>query len=519
MGTGSRVPGGSPMGVSLVYSDKKSAAAATSPAPHLVAGPLLGTVGKAPATVTNLLVGTPGYGAPASPAVQFIAQGAPGSATPAGSGASTGSGPNGPVPLGILQPGALGKAGGITQVQYILPTLPQQLQVAPAPAPAPGTKAAAPSGPAPTTSIRFTLPPGTSTNGKVLAATAPTAGIPILQSVPSAPPPKAQSVSPVQATPSGGSAQLLPGKVLVPLAAPSMSVRGGGAGQPLPLVSSPFSVPVQNGAQQPSKIIQLTPVPVSTPSGLVPPLSPATMPGPTSQPQKVLLPSSTRITYVQSAGGHTLPLGTSSACSQTGTVTSYGPTSSVALGFTSLGPSGPAFVQPLLSAGQAPLLAPGQVGVSPVPSPQLPPACTASGGPVITAFYPGSPAPTSAPLGPPSQAPPSLVYTVATSTTPPAATILPKGPPASATATPAPTSPFPSATGSMTYSLVAPKAQRPSPKAPQKVKAAIASIPVGSFESGTTGRPGSTPRQSSDSGVAREPAAPESELEGLQNSD
>ncbi|XP_053462514.1 protein capicua homolog isoform X1 [Nycticebus coucang] len=514
MGTGSRVPGSSPLGVSLVYSDKKSATA-TSPAPHLVAGPLLGTVGKAPATVTNLLVGTPGYGAPAPPAVQFIAQGTPGSGTTAGSGAGAGNGPNGPVPLGILQPGALGKAGGITQVQYILPTLPQQLQVAPAPAPAPGTKAAAPSGPAPTTSIRFTLPPGTSTNGKVLAATAPTPGIPILQSVPSAPPPKAQSVSPVQAPPPGGSAQLLPGKVLVPLAAPSMSVRGGGAGQPLPLVSPPFSVPVQNGAQPPSKIIQLTPVPVSTPSGLVPPLSPATLPGPTSQPQKVLLPSSTRITYVQSAGGHALPLGTSPASSQAGTVTSYGPTSSVALGFTSLGPSGPAFVQPLLSAGQAPLLAPGQVGVSPVPSPQLPPACAAPGGPVITAFYPGSPVPTSsAPLAQPSQAAPSVVYTVATSTTPPAATILPKGPPAPATATPAPTSPFPSATGSMTYSLVAPKAQRPSPKAPQKVKAAIASIPVGSFEAGASGRSGPAPRQSLEPGPVREPTAPESELEG-----
>lgn len=191
MVTGSRAPGGSPLGVSLVYSDKKSAAA-TSPAPHLVAGPLLGTVGKAPATVTNLLVGTPGYGAPAPPAVQFIAQGAASSGATAGSGASAGSGPNGPVPLGILQPGALGKAGGITQVQYILPTLPQQLQVAPAPAPAPGTKAATP-GPAPTTSIRFTLPPGTSTNGKVLAATAPTPGIPILQSVPSAPPPKGEA--------------------------------------------------------------------------------------------------------------------------------------------------------------------------------------------------------------------------------------------------------------------------------------------------------------------------------------
>lgn len=190
--TGSRAPGSSPLGVSLVYSDKKSAAA-SSPAPHLVAGPLLGAVGKASATVTNLLVGTPGYGAPAPPAVQFIAQGAPGSGATTGSGAGAGSGPNGPVPLGILQPGTLGKAGGITQVQYILPTLPQQLQVAPAPAPAPGTKAAAPGGPAPTTSIRFTLPPGTSTNGKVLAATAPTPGIPILQSVPSAPPPKGEA--------------------------------------------------------------------------------------------------------------------------------------------------------------------------------------------------------------------------------------------------------------------------------------------------------------------------------------
>ena len=186
--TGSRALGGSPLGVSLVYSDKKSGAA-TSTAPHLVAGPLLGTVGKAPATVTNLLVGTPGYGAPAPPAVQFIAQGGPGSGAAAGSGASAGSGPNGPMPLGILQPGPLGKAGGITQVQYILPTLPQQLQVAPAP----GTKAAAPGGPAPTTSIRFTLPPGTSTNGKVLAATAPTPGIHILQSVPSAPPPKGEA--------------------------------------------------------------------------------------------------------------------------------------------------------------------------------------------------------------------------------------------------------------------------------------------------------------------------------------
>lgn len=66
----------------------------------------------------------------------------------------------------------------------------------------------------------------------------------------------------------------------------------------------------------------------------------------------------------------------------------------------------------------------------------------------------------------------------------------------------------------MTYSLVAPKAQRPIPKAPQKVKAAIASIPVGSFEAGAPGRPGPAPRQPLEPGAAREPPAPESELEG-----
>lgn len=66
----------------------------------------------------------------------------------------------------------------------------------------------------------------------------------------------------------------------------------------------------------------------------------------------------------------------------------------------------------------------------------------------------------------------------------------------------------------MTYSLVAPKAQRPTPKAPQKVKAAIASIPVGSFEAGAPGRPGPAPRQPLEPGPARDPPASESELEG-----
>lgn len=79
------------------------------------------------------------------------------------------------------------------------------------------------------------------------------------------PPPPVQSVSPVQA-PSPGSAahlvsgQVVPpaglqvqGKVLVPMAAPQVTVRTTTPAQ-LPLVSPPFSVPVQNGSQPASKV-------------------------------------------------------------------------------------------------------------------------------------------------------------------------------------------------------------------------------------------------------------------------
>lgn len=78
----------------------------------------------------NLLVGTPGLWGPSATCCPVHCLGSCSGAA-AGSGASA-EWPNGPVPLGILQPGPLGKAS-ITQVQYILPTLPQQLQVAPAP--------------------------------------------------------------------------------------------------------------------------------------------------------------------------------------------------------------------------------------------------------------------------------------------------------------------------------------------------------------------------------------------------
>uniref|UniRef100_A0A8C0G0Y8 Protein capicua homolog n=1 Tax=Chelonoidis abingdonii TaxID=106734 RepID=A0A8C0G0Y8_CHEAB len=470
--------------ISLLYADKKPLPPASqAPSPHVVVGPMSKVPAAPGNVVTNLLVGQAGGAAsgpapvtvlPPQPSVQFITQNPPGAS------------PNGPVPLGILQPqgllsGTPGKAGGITQVQYILPTLPQQLQVA-------GGKGAG----AGAASIHFTLPP---TSSKVLA-TAPH-GLPILQPGP------AQSVSPVQAPGPGGSAHLVQGKVLVPVAAPQVTVRPGGGAGPMAQVAPPF-VPLQNGSQPASKIIQLTPLtPAPNSAALAPPLSPATaLVGPPSQAQKVLLPSSTRITYVQSTGGHQLSLGTSASPSQPGATPAatyvqapVGP-APMALGFTAIGPSGPAIVQPLLS-GQSPLLAPGQVGVSPLPSPQLPPSCS---GPVITAIYPGPPS-----AGPTPSPAHGLVYSVAS---PAPAPILPKGSSAGSQGTMGP--------GPMGMNGVGNcPAPRPPPKPPQKVKAAIASIPVGSYEStpspGPTREPPEPPASSSPPQPPQPRPAPEPE--------
>ncbi|XP_072283334.1 protein capicua homolog isoform X1 [Pyxicephalus adspersus] len=486
-----RVPG-SPVGIGVVYAhDRKPVQQLTSPAsPHPQGKPAGGLV-------TNLLVGAPNYGQPAPAsgngagpvtALQFITQ------NPTGS-------PNGAVPLGILQPQQLlpasSKRGNITQVQYILPTIPQQL---------PG-------------GIHFTLP---STNAKVIAA--PQA-VPIVQPGPAASPSlgivsaaaRAQSVSPA---PSPGSCtQLLSspgilspsapvqGKMLVPVSTPHVTVRAGPTTTQLPLVTSPF--PVQNGAQQANKIIQITPMPVVQPpapkqSALVPPGSstlqsaiPVTMAtaavvAAASQPQKVILPSSTRITYVPSAAGSTLPLVTTSSHSQTvtgGTAPCVQPslgTGSMALGFTTISPNGQAIVQPLL-AGQSHILAPGQVTVSPASTPPVPATC---GSQVLTAIYPtvGSSTLTVAAASPTQ----NLVYTLASTGTVPAAptTILTKAisTPPTISAPPAPstvgnTSQVTTITASsVTFSLVTPKSQRNLSKPPQKVKATIASIPVGSYE-------------------------------------
>ncbi|XP_062818739.1 protein capicua homolog isoform X3 [Anolis carolinensis] len=501
-------------------SSSSSSAAASHLLTSSLLGPGLAAVGsKGPSAgpgglVTNLLVGAQGGAggagvpvavlppgaalAPPPPAVQFIAQSSPG--------------PNGPLPLGLLHPqgllsGAGAKAGGIAQVQYILPSLPQPLQVSSG-GKGPALGAGATVGAAP--SIHFALPPA---NGKVLAA--PQAPFPIIQPGPGssgaggsvtimASAPKAQSVSPVQAPSPGGTAHHPPlapgtavppaglqvqGKVLVPMAAPQVAVRTTAAAQ-LPLVSPPFTVPVQNGSQAASKIIQLTPVhpvvhpqpPPQSPAALVPPLSPAALQGATvavgTQAQKVLLPSSsTRITYVQSA-----PQAQPSTLSAAATYVQspIGPTQ-MALGFTTIGPNGQAIVQPLLP-GQGSLLAPGQVGVSPLQSPQLPSSCAGQGH-VITAIY-SSPAGTN-PAAPPAAH--SMVYTVAAapSATPASpAAILPKSggstqpPGGSGQGVGVSTAPPPA----LPSAPAARPPQRPPLKAPQRVKAAIASIPVGSYE-------------------------------------
>ncbi|XP_069497058.1 protein capicua homolog isoform X2 [Ambystoma mexicanum] len=547
------------MGIGVVYTqgtDRKHFQPMATQTGSMSSHNLSTTVGK-PSTaqggslVTNLLVGPTSYGPPVSSggsgsvpvfppgtltqqhSLQLITQN------------STGS-QNGPVPLGILQPQHIlsapsAKPGSITQVQYILPSIPPQLQMA-------GSKVPGATG---TTSIRFTLP---SANGKVLA---PSQGIPLIHPTPSPSPSitmvsstsRAQSLSPASSPgcsshllsgqvlqPSGllSTTAQLPNKMLIPMAPPQVTVRASATSQ-LPLVSPSFQMPVQNGTQSASKIIQITPMPVVRPQvasqntlgssanshlqSTIPVTMAAAVMAASSQSQKVILPPSTRITYVSSAAGHPVPLLTSGCHTQAsnpGTATTYvqsalGPTQ-MALGFTAIGPNGQSIVQPLLT-GQAPLLATGHVGLSPIPSPQVTPVCTNQ---VIAAIYPNTGTPGTTTLtvaGQPMTQ--NLLYTAA-STTP--ATILPKVITSTTQVIPSPLNPgaptvasacsgaagivfsgcavsqvpvsaachsgqFTSVTGSMSFSLVNSKTQRSLPKPPQKVKATIASIPVGSYES------------------------------------
>nr|XP_020466453.1 protein capicua homolog isoform X2 [Monopterus albus] len=341
---------------------------------------------------------------------------------------------NGPLPLPLLQPqflpaSSLAPPGSkaITQVQYILPTLPastnpksppQQLNQ-------------------PTSILHLpTAPPAHASlaNGKQQGTSSLTGytSSPAMGVV--SPGTRVQTQSPV-----------LQGKMLVPMA----TVRTApAAAQQFPIVGPPL--PVQNGAQTGSKIIQIAPMPVVQSQlpqgGAVHPASPfpvtvgtAAVVAPGSAPSQAVLlpPAPTRITYVQSTPGvsSTLPLvSTATGSSPTQQAlpvpgSAYVPSPLATLGFTAIAPPGQALVQPLV-AGQPPLLATAQ---SPQPSTSAP--ASGSGTQIVTALYPPSPSVTMA-TGVVSMTavPPSVVYSVSS---PSSASphILPKHTPSPATIT------------------------------------------------------------------------------------
>ncbi|CAL8247451.1 unnamed protein product [Lota lota] len=362
----------------------------SSSSPHTV-GAGVGPGG----VMTNLVLG----GAfSAQPTVQLIPppqqqQAAPQQAPPTSHLSAPHSQSNGPLPLSLLQPHLLsgpsqtspgGKA--ITQVQYILPTLPANAKSSPQHVSQPTSVFNLPT--APPTHVSLA-------NGKQHGSGA-LASYTTSQAVVS-PGARVQTQSPG-----------LQGKMLVPMA----TLRTAPASaQQFPIVAPPL--PVQNGAQAGSKIIQIAPMPVVQSQlpqgGAVHPASPfpgtlgtaAVMASGSTPSQTVLLPpASTRITYVQSTPGvpSTLPLVSTTTGSSPShqalpsSGSAYVPSTIATLGFTAIAPP----VQSLM-AGQPPLLAPAQ-------SPQ--PLTPATGGQVVTTVLSTTGVVSMATM------PPSMVYSV-----------------------------------------------------------------------------------------------------------
>ncbi|XP_056597016.1 protein capicua homolog [Triplophysa dalaica] len=272
-----------------------------------------------------------------------------------------GTASNSSIPLPIIHPqflpatsitsASVGKP--VTQVQYILPTLPSSanpnspssLQIQ-----QPSSVLALPSAP----HNHATLSNGVHSGGGqgIRYASVPAmGGVSTCGGV--------QAQSPV-----------LQSKMLVPMATVA---AGSTPPQPISLVGPPL--PVQNGAQPGSKMIQIAPMPVvqtnmhpggSVQTGTSFPVSMATATvvasGPTP-PQTVLLTQPpTRITYVQSSPGVAtpLPLGSTPAVSSTQQALSpagrpFLQSPVATLGFTAIAPAGQTLVQPIQS--QPPLLA------------------------------------------------------------------------------------------------------------------------------------------------------------------
>nr|XP_023665706.1 protein capicua homolog isoform X2 [Paramormyrops kingsleyae] len=325
---------------------------------------------------------------------------------------------NGPLPLSLLQPQFLPApplaptcgSKAITQVQYILPTLPASTN----------PKSPSPQQPNQQSSV-FTLPSAPPANVSLANGKQSGAG----QVAGYAPSPAVGVVSP-------GTGVQTQGKMLVPMA----TVRAAPApSQPFPLVTPTVPVPVQNGSQHGSKIIQIAPMPVvqsQLPSGgAVHPGSPfpvsmgtATMMTPGSAPSQTVLlpPPATRITYVQSTPGGpaSLPLvstttGSSLHQGPPPPGSAYVPPSLATLGFTAIAPPGQTLVQPLI-AGQTPLLASAQSPNCP-PISSLPAPASGGGGQIVTAIYPPPSVTLATGVVSVAAVPPSVVYTVSSPST------------------------------------------------------------------------------------------------------
>ncbi|XP_030605181.1 protein capicua homolog isoform X4 [Archocentrus centrarchus] len=364
--------------------------------------------------VTNLVLGGT---LPPQPSVQLITpspqpQPSQQQALPPTAVSAQHSQTNGPLPLPLLQPqflpaSSLAPPGSkaITQVQYILPTLPANTNPKSPPQQLSQPTSVFNLPTAPPTHV--SLANGKQQGGSPLAGYTSSPAVGVVS-----PGTRVQAQSPA-----------LQGKMLVPMA----TVRTAPApAQQFPIVAPPL--PVQNGAQSGSKIFQLAHMPVVQSQlpqgGAIHPASPfpvtvgtAAVVAPGSAPSQAVLlpPAPTRITYVQSTPGvpSTLPLvstTTGSSPSQQALPvpgSAYVPSPHVTLGFTAIAPPGQTLVQPLI-AGQPPLLAAAQ---SPQPSTSAP--ASGSGGQIVTAIYPPSPSVTMA-TGVVSMAavPPSVVYSV-----------------------------------------------------------------------------------------------------------
>ncbi|XP_030605184.1 protein capicua homolog isoform X6 [Archocentrus centrarchus] len=310
--------------------------------------------------VTNLVLGGT---LPPQPSVQLITpspqpQPSQQQALPPTAVSAQHSQTNGPLPLPLLQPqflpaSSLAPPGSkaITQVQYILPTLPANTNPKSPPQQLSQPTSVFNLPTAPPTHV--SLANGKQQGGSPLAGYTSSPAVGVVS-----PGTRVQAQSPA-----------LQGKMLVPMA----TVRTAPApAQQFPIVAPPL--PVQNGAQSGSKIFQLAHMPVVQSQlpqgGAIHPASPfpvtvgtAAVVAPGSAPSQAVLlpPAPTRITYVQSTPGvpSTLPLvstTTGSSPSQQALPvpgSAYVPSPHVTLGFTAIAPPGQTLVQPLI-AGSTP---------------------------------------------------------------------------------------------------------------------------------------------------------------------